>query len=103
MKYMFVVQFPEEKYGDFDWIEKIENKLEESLVVDAELDGNDIGSGELNFFIYTNNPQGTFEIVKNIFKEEGSALEDAKIAYRNMDGDEYFCLWPEGLTNFEVL
>lgn len=95
MKYMFVARFSEKKYGDLDWIHALEDKLIDVLV-DDELDGHDMGSGQVNFYIFTNNPRHTLEIVKNIFIQE-NVLADAKIAYRDVDGNKYTCLWPEGI------
>lgn len=103
MKFSLVAQLPEEQYGNIDWIYGIEDKLMAALVgTEADVDGHDIGSGTINFFIYTNEPMLTFEIVKTIFAQE-NILMDAKIAYRNISSEDYVCLWPEGLTEFDLL
>lgn len=102
MKYQVVIQLPEELYGYLDLIAEMEDRLDECLV-DAEVDGHDIGNGEVNIFIHTNNPVDTFEVAKNILKEYNSVLENVKIAYRDMNGDRYICLWPKGLVEFKVI
>ncbi|MDQ2994276.1 MAG: DUF695 domain-containing protein [Pseudomonadota bacterium] len=102
MKYQLVIQFSEESYGDLDWIINIEDRLDECLV-DAEVDGHDIGNGEVNIFIHTNNPEDTFEAVKNLLQNDYSAFNDAKIAYGDLGGDRYTCLWPKELTEFKVI
>ena len=101
MKFQLVTQFPEELYDDLDWIAEMEDKLDECLV-DAEVDGHDIGNGEINIFIHTNNPIDTFEVTKNILNEDNSVLKNAKIAYRSLDGDSYIGLWPQDLVEFNV-
>lgn len=101
MKYQFVIQFSEENYSDIDWIANIEDKLDECLV-NAEVDGHDIGSGEVNIFIHTDTPVDTFEVVKKTL-QKNSILVDAKIAYSEIDKDNFVCLWPKGLTEFSVL
>ena len=102
MKYQLVIQFPEELYGDLDWIADLENRLDESIV-DAEVDGHDIGSGEVNIFIHANNPVNTFQTVKNILEEDDVVLENIKSAYREIGENNYIPLWPENLVDFKVL
>jgi hypothetical protein len=101
MKYQLVIQFLEELYGDIDFIANVEDLLGEAIT-DAEVDGHDIGSGEVNIFIYTNNPKNTFKIAKNILEENNINLAKTKIAYREISGDHYFHLWPENLSSFKV-
>ena len=49
MKYQLVIQFREELFEEIDEIANLEDRLQKSLI-DAEVDGHDIGSGECNFF-----------------------------------------------------
>ena len=102
MKYQLVIQFPEELYGDLDWIIDMEDRLEE-LLTDAEVDGHDIGSGEVNIFIHTNNPMDTFKRAKDLLKEvDVVTLQNMKIAYRKISDEQYHILWPQNLTTFKV-
>lgn len=100
MKYQLVLQFPEELFGDLDWIADIEDRLDESLK-EAEVDGHDFGSGEINIFIHTNNPVSTFEVVRTILKYS-NLFEYVKVAYREISGDQYTCLWPQNLQDFNI-
>ena len=102
MKYQLIVQFSEDLYGNLEWIADMEDILAESLP-EAEIDGHDMGSGEVNIFIHTNNPVETFEATKNVLKEQGVVLEDIKIAYKEMYGNIYTCLWPKGLNEFKII
>jgi len=101
MKYQLVVQFPENTNYDLGWLIEIEDKLIE-ILRDSEVDGHDIGSREMNIFILTDTPIKTFETVKNILKNYDSALEDIKIAYRDINDEQFCCLWPTELTEFQV-
>jgi len=102
MKYQLVIQFPENAHYDLDWLIETEDKLIE-ILRDSEVDGHDIGSGEMNIFIFTDTPIKTFETVKNILKNCDSALEDTKIAYRDINDEQFYCLWPTGVTEFQVI
>ena len=102
MKYQLVVQCPETMYDDLDWIENFENRLDE-LLIEAEVDGHDIGSGEVNIFIHTNKLNNSFEIAKHILEEDGENLESIKIAYREIGKEDYTPLWPQDLKEFNVI
>lgn len=101
MKYQLIIQFPEEKYGNIDRIADMEDLLDECLM-DAEVDGHDIGGGKVNIFIHANDVVKTFDTVKKVL-EKNSILNDVKIAYRSLNGETYQCLWPKDLTEFKVL
>jgi len=100
MKYQLVLQFPEELFSDLDWIADIEDRLDESLN-DAEVDGHDFGSGEINILIHTNNPVRTFDVVRTILKDS-DLFEHLKVAYRDISGEQYTCLWPQDLQYFSI-
>lgn len=102
MKYQLVIQFPETLCGDLDWIADLEDHLD-ALIVDAEVDGHDIGSGEVNIFIHTNNPINTLQVAKNILEDDGVGLENVKAAYREIGEDHYTSLWSENLVDLKVL
>lgn len=102
MKYQLIVQFPEDLYGDLEWIADLEERLAEHLP-EAEIDGHDMGSGEVNIFIHTNHPVETFEVAKNVLREQGVLLEQIKVAYREMDAHHCICLWPRDLKVFNVI
>ncbi len=102
MKYQFVVQTPDELWGDIYEIANLEDKLDEHLV-NAQVDGHDIGCGEVNIFLDTNDPHGTLIDVKHLLVMEGMDLAVVKIAYREFGAEEYIPLWPEGLEEFKVI
>jgi len=78
----------------------LQDKKDKSL-----FDGHDIGSGQIVFFDYTNNPQNTFESVSQLLGKE--RMKNLKAAYRKRDKDgyatgKYLVVWPEGLKKFRV-
>ncbi|MCK4744357.1 MAG: hypothetical protein KAT25_11100 [Sulfuriflexus sp.] len=71
----------------------IENELELVLRDHHQVDGHDIGAGEMNIFIHTNDPNETFELAKKTLSKKD--LEIISVAFRDMKGDEYSVIWPE--------
>ena len=86
MRYQLVLQFTENLCGDLDCIIETEHRLIERLV-HAEVDGHEIGNGEVNIFILTNNPVETFESVKNILESSGVDFENVKVAYKDLKNE----------------
>ena len=78
---------------DFDQLLVIENKLELALRYKHQVDGHDIGSGEMNIFIHTTDPTEAFRVSKDVLSEKD--LEIVTVAFRELDGDKYSVLWPE--------
>lgn len=101
MKYQLVIQFPEALTGGFDLLIKLEDILEANLKT-SEVDGHDIGSGEMNIFIYTDDPQFTFNEIKNLFESEKEVVCNMKAAYRDTEKEEFICIWPKELREFHV-
>jgi len=102
VKYWLILQWTSDSSpADYSKLIEAEELLREKLREPDVIDGHDIGSGEMNIFILTDNPQSCFGHVKRIFggRKIWAAL---RAAYREADGNEYTILWPEGLTHFEV-
>lgn len=83
MKYQLILQFDASNIEDFDQLIEIEDKLESALGNLHEVDGHDFGSGEMNIFIHTNDPDSAFELVKN--NMDDSVIPKLKVAYRKLD------------------
>ena len=101
MKYQLVIQFPEALRGGVDLLIKLEDILEANLET-SEVDGHDIGSGEMNIFIYTDEPEVTFNEIKNLFESEKEVVCNMKAAYRDAEKGEFICIWPKELREFHV-
>ena len=102
MKYQIVLQWPAASVDDYDSMIAIENSLIEELPSDGEVDGHDVGSGQVNIFIRTDGPAKTFEDIRDILRMS-DAWADVRVAYRNLEGSEYVVLWPINLKEFAVI
>ena len=100
MKYQLVVQF-EENLISYEELIKLENLLIEQLHDSSEIDGHDVGSGEINIFILTNDPEVLFERIKSLLPE--NIIKKSKIAYREVAKEEYSILWPSSLKKFRIV
>jgi len=98
--YQLVVQFAGDDIADFDSMIELEGDLICSLGDEHLVDGHDVGSGEVNIFILTNDPSLACAEVKGLLSD--SQQDIAKIAFRSMDSDEYAVLWPPNLDQFSI-
>jgi len=102
MEYQVVLQFPGSSRDDFDLLIEIEDELEDWVCEIADVDGHDFGSGEMNIFLFTNEPKETFDQAKKVV-EQKQLLSVLRAAYRHVESEEYMPLWPKELADFRVL
>jgi uncharacterized protein DUF695 len=95
MKYQLALQFPANSITDYDDLIAIEDALITELGDTADVDGHDCGSGEMNIFIFVNEPEKIFETIRPVLAKR-KKLEKVVAAYRETDGEEYTTLWPIG-------
>lgn len=96
-----MIQFKQEFFDDLELLVKLEDQLENSLF-DADIDGHDVGNGELNIFIHTNDPTNTLEETKAVLENQDIDLEAVKVGYRDFSSNTYVPIWPEDLEEFKV-
>ena len=101
MKYQLVLQWSAASQEDHDAVVAMTDDLEQALIEVADVDGWDFGSGEMNIFVYTDDPQAAFAQAKTTLQAHGR-LSGLRAAYRDVDGDVYTVLWPKTLAWFEV-
>jgi hypothetical protein len=101
MKYQLVLQWSGSSLKDYDEMIAIENKLIEKLSKGSEVDGHDAGSGEVNIFILTDDPELTFSEAKAILGSSDRWLS-VRVAYREVAKSHYIRLWPEDLAVFRI-
>jgi hypothetical protein len=103
MEYMLVLQWPSSLTAEeMDLLISLEDQIREDIGEQGRVDGHDIGSGEMNIFIFTEDPKATFERVKNIGSIP-SHMGNLKVGYREVGGDDFVPLYPEGLDRFSVI
>lgn len=102
MRTQLVLQF--QTTGDLDSFDKL-RRFEEALSTMvgqiANLDGHDLGLGEMNIFILTDHPIATFDLVQQM-EESLRPSKNMKAAYRLIEREDYVCLWPPDLDHFQV-
>ena len=80
---------------------EIEELLIEGLPDESEIDGHDVGAGEMNILIHTDSPQRSFAALQPILSAY-NRLHDVCVAFREMSKDEYTILWPTDLKTVKV-
>lgn len=90
--YQLVVQFPETFFASHPELVAFEDRLRSSLPSTCDVDGHDIGSGTVNFFIYTAYPLAAYKILLRISTRATQAK--MRIAYRATEGSTFTNLWP---------
>jgi hypothetical protein len=95
VKYQLVLQFPANSIADYDEMIALEDQLTEVLGSSAEVDGHDCGLGEMNIFIHTNEPEKTFNRIRDVVAKR-EFFPNLVAAYRELSGEEYTILWPIG-------
>lgn len=102
MHYQVVLQFKEDAGLDFDTLVNLEEDLLRLLEPIAEVDGHDMGSGEMNIFVLTAEPIATFERAKPLLSD-ASLLYNVAVAYRELGSDDFTVMWPKGSTEAFVV
>ena len=99
MRYQLVLQLPEDIMGYEEFIE-IENSMITALQGKANVDGHDMGAGEINFFVLTDDPEEVFKKIMELLNKETKKM--LKAAYRETESEKYVILWPKTLREFCV-
>jgi len=97
MRYQLVLQFRGDSLADYDQMIAVEDRLTEELGDSADVDGHDVGSGETNIFIFTDDPAATFRRSKPLLQSM-DRLAAVTAAFRDVEGDQFSVIWPEGST-----
>ena len=104
MKYQLVLQWPcssSSDFVDYESLLSIEGLIEKGIGDLGVVDGHDIGAGEMNLFVHTNNPRSAFEKAKRLLLLMGY-LHEMKAGYRDFDEDDYTPIWPAELDQFAL-
>lgn len=76
---------------------KTEEKIG-AIASDFEVDGHDIGSGQMNIFVLTSDPETTYRKIRDHLPPARTWVA----AYRPIHGDEFVTIEPNGRSNFDV-
>jgi hypothetical protein len=90
--FQLVVQLAGDYFKSHDDLVAFEDRLRSYLPNTCDVDGHDVGSGTVNFFIETDFPVAAFETVHRISTR--ASLRRMRIAYRSMRGDTFTNMWP---------
>jgi hypothetical protein len=99
MRYQLVVQIRPASSDDSAF--ELGGRIIEHLATSADVDGHDLGAGEFNIFIFTDDPSGTFCSIQAL-PETRSLSPAMTAAYRPVDGEDYIVLWPRNSTLFNI-
>jgi hypothetical protein len=102
MRFQLVVQFRPSESLDFERLVSIEDALISELGDLALVDGHDMGSGEFNIFILTDNPVGTFQCAQ-LLLHEMKPVGSMNVAYRDLNQEDYVIVWPPNLNHFSIV
>ncbi len=103
MEFVLVLQFPEKTPELLPALEELTELLSDALGESGEFDSQEVGRGQINLFIATDNPTDAFGKVKGVLKKRG-LLPATIAAFRDAEDDDYTVIWPEGFDDhFEVL
>jgi len=100
-KYQLVFQLRGSSQLDFEEMLGLENELRSEIGALGEVDGHDMGKGEINIFVLTASPIRCFERMTSV-RGVARAMPRLKVAYRRLDSDDYEVLYPPGLHKFTV-
>ena len=100
MTYQLVLQWQLHEI-DYEKLIEIEDLLIDHLPED-EIDGHDIGAGQANTFVLTNNPTNSWETIRRILEGDDAATF-VRVAYRALTQDLYVIVWPRTLDHFTVV
>lgn len=102
MDYQLVLQFRGDDCLDFDAMVSLEDEIQQIAEPIDEVDGHDVGSGEMNIFILTADPVAMFERAKPLLSA-ASLLDKVSVAYRELRSDDFRVLWPTSSTGAFVV
>lgn len=101
MQYQLVLQIRGVGSGDLTRLLQWEKLVTEHVAGIADVDGHDLGAGEFNLFVLTDDPVGTFQRIQEP-AEIKSLAQPTAAAYRRLDEEEYTVVWPAGHPQFDI-
>lgn len=101
MTHILVLQWPGSTAADFVTLLETECALESGIGDTGIVDGHDFGSGQMNIFIGSEQPEDAFVAARRTLGDR-LMWHQVRAAFRETRGETYTVLWPLGLTDFHV-
>ena len=92
---------PASSIKDYDALIELENSIEVGIGNLGEVDGHDMGVGEMNLFVRTNHPKLAFDRTKSLLGTK-DFMPDLKAAYRDVGTDRFTIIYPNDLKRFDI-
>jgi hypothetical protein len=99
---LLVLQLQASSINDYDTLIELEDRIIACIGHLGEVDGHDMGAGEMNIFVRTDHPESAFERIKSLLGTK-DFLPQLKVAYRDVGKDSYTILHPTDLKQFSIL
>lgn len=92
-QYQVIFQFPETFFATLDDLVAFEETLITAMPKTCNVDGHDVGSGTVNFFVFTSSPLAAFDHFRKSLGTN-KVEKNLRVSYREVDGDAFTNLWP---------
>ena len=96
-----VLQLPGNSLKDYDALIELEDRIIATLGNLGKVDGHDMGVGEMNIFVRTQNPRLAFDKIKSMLGTQ-DFMPNLKAAYRDVGKDHFTILHPPDLDHFAI-
>jgi hypothetical protein len=96
-----VLQLPASSIKDYDALIELEDSIIAGIGTLGEVDGHDMGVGEMNIFVHTDHPTLAFETIKSLLGTK-DFMPELRAAYREVGKDNFTILHPADLTHFTI-
>lgn len=93
LRYQVVFQFPETYFASHDEIVAFDERLTASMPRTCDVDGYDVGSGTINFFVHTTAPLAAHQHFRK-YLGTNKVKKSLRVSYRPETGDAFTNLWP---------
>lgn len=93
VRYQLIFQFPDTFFETHNDLVAFEDKMIALMPRTCDVDGHDIGSGTINFFVLTDSPLAAFKHFRK-YLGRNKVMKNLRVSYREADGEAYINLWP---------
>jgi hypothetical protein len=83
-----VLQLPGHSLKDYDALIELENRIAARIGTLGQVDGHDMGVGEMNIFIHTDYPKLAFRQITAVIGTK-DFMPELKAAFRSIGGDDF--------------